>query len=213
MAKLQALIEAIDVSFNKESEHLYVSGIFISMGRKNQNGRNYLPERTIPIVEKYKTTKMKEDANGFSKAIGELDHPYGEKVPSIHLKNASHRIIKLEQKGNDYVGKALILDTPSGLIVQELHNGGVLLGASSRALGTLDNNGNVNPGMVLVTPADIVSDPSAVDAMLTGIYESKDIYNTIFGEERLQNLQSLLKNKNKLNSLKHSLNDLLGVKS
>lgn len=85
---------------------------------------------------------------------GELNHPDNL---AINLANVSHVITELRMDGNYAIGKAKILNTPSGAIARGLLEGGVRLGVSSRGTG------NVNEGTVsdfsLVT-VDIVATPS-----------------------------------------------------
>ena len=66
--------------------------------------------------------------------MGELNHPEG---PTVNLDKVSHKIESLDWKGNDVVGKARILETPMGQIVQGLLEGGVNLGVSTRGMGSL----------------------------------------------------------------------------
>ena len=46
--------------------------------------------------------------------------------------------------GDDVVGKAQVLNTPMGKIVEGLIEGGVKLGVSSRGMGTVENVQGVN---------------------------------------------------------------------
>ncbi len=112
------------------------------------------------------------------RALGELGHPDG---PTINLDRVSHLITSLKQEGNNYVGKARLLDTPMGNIAKNLIDEGVKLGVSSRGLGTIRERDGVKVVMddfMLATAADIVADPSAPDAFVNGIMEGKEwIYN------------------------------------
>ena len=51
-------------------------------------------------------------------------------------------ITKLEEDGNNFVGRAKILSTPNGQIVKNLIDDGAKLGVSSRGLGSLESKGN-----------------------------------------------------------------------
>jgi hypothetical protein len=118
----------------------------------------------------------KYDENYIQKgrALGELGHPDG---PSINLDRVSHRIISLQQEGNNFIGKAKILDTPMGNIAKNLLDEGVKLGVSSRGMGSLIKRENCNivaDDFMLATAADIVADPSAPDAFVDGIMEGKE---------------------------------------
>ena len=151
----------------------FIEGVFLQGEIKNRNGRMY------PI-----STLQREAANYNAKyidkgrALGELGHPDG---PTINLDRVSHLITSLKQEGNNYVGKARLLDTPMGNIAKNLIDEGVKLGVSSRGLGTIRERDGVKVVMddfMLATAADIVADPSAPDAFVNGIMEGKEwIYN------------------------------------
>jgi hypothetical protein len=104
------------------------------------------------------------------RAVGELNHPDG---PTINLDKVSHKITELNWEGNNVVGKAQILNTPMGKIVEGLMDGGVQLGVSSRGMGSLVNKGGVNyvGNDFQLATVDIVQDPSAPEAFVNGIME------------------------------------------
>jgi hypothetical protein len=109
------------------------------------------------------------------RALGELGHPDG---PTVNLDRVSHKICELYRDGNNFIGKAQILDTPMGKIASSLIKEGVCLGVSSRGVGSLrvTNEGHkiVGEDFMLATAADIVADPSAPDAFVQGIMEGKE---------------------------------------
>ena len=77
----------------------------------------------------------KYDENFITKGrAGELGHPDG---PSINLDRVSHKIVNLAQEGNNFVGRAKLLDTPMGNIAKSLLDEGVKLGVSSRGMGSI----------------------------------------------------------------------------
>lgn len=146
----------------------YIEGIFMQAEKKNRNGRVYPKQTLFSAVEKYVTEQVKT-----GRAVGELDHPEG---PQINLDKVSHKITELKFEGDDVVGKAQILKTPMGQIVEGLIDGGVKLGVSSRGMGTVemkDGVSRVNNDFVLST-VDIVQDPSAPGAFVNGIMEGVD---------------------------------------
>ena len=87
-------------------------------------------------------------------------------------------IVSLVREGNNFVGKAKILDTPMGRIAKNLIDEGVTLGVSSRGVGSLSTTNEgyklVGEDFMLATAADIVADPSAPDAFVQGIMEGKE---------------------------------------
>ena len=98
--------------------------------------------------------------------------------PTINLDRVSHMIKELKLEGNNYVGKAKIMDTPYGKIVKSLIDEGANLGVSSRGMGSLraKNDGTqlVQGDFMLATAGDIVADPSAPDAFVRGVMEGKE---------------------------------------
>ena len=86
-------------------------------------------------------------------------------------------IVSLKEDGNNYIGRAKVMDTPMGKIVKELISEGAQLGVSSRGLGSLKERNGINEvqdDFMLATAADIVADPSAPDAFVSGIMEGKE---------------------------------------
>ena len=157
---------------NGKKNH-FIEGVFLQGEIKNRIGRMY-PISTLQREAVNYNKKYIEKG----RALGELGHPDG---PTINLDRVSHLITSLKQEGNNYVGKARLLDTPMGNIAKNLIDEGVKLGVSSRGLGTIRERDGVKVVMddfMLATAADIVADPSAPDAFVNGIMEGKEwIYN------------------------------------
>jgi hypothetical protein len=159
----------VESKLGKGKEY-FIEGVFLQSELKNRNGRMY-PESVMDNeVNRY--IKESVDKN---RAYGELGHP---DTPSINLDRVSHMIVSLRKEGTNYIGKAKILETPMGQIARGLLDGGANLGVSSRALGSLQTNNEgvqiVQDDFMLSTAADIVADPSAPDAFVRGIMESKE---------------------------------------
>ena len=148
---------------------LYIEGVFLQSELTNRNGRRYPFEVLNREVERYNEEYVKT-----KRALGELGHPDG---PTINLDRVSHRITDLRAEGNNFMGKAQILDTPMGKIAKSLLGEGVQLGVSSRGMGSIDKQEGVSivrDDFMLTTAADIVADPSAPDAFVNGIMEGKE---------------------------------------
>ena len=149
---------------------MYIEGVFLQGDLKNRNGRMYPVATLAKEVGRYNESFVKK-----GRALGELGHPDG---PTVNLDRVSHKIVSLEQKGNNFIGKAQLLETPMGKIAKSLIAEGVTLGVSSRGVGSLkeDHNGVkvVGEDFQLATAADIVADPSAPDAFVSGIMEGKE---------------------------------------
>lgn len=153
----------------KGKKSLYIQGPFMMAEVKNRNGRIYPAEVLFKEMNRYNENYVAKN-----RAFGELGHPEG---PNINLERVSHMITELKQDGNNVWGKAKIMDTPYGQIVQNLINNGAQLGVSSRGMGTLEEkNGTkvVKDDFYLATAADIVADPSAPEAFVQGIMEGKE---------------------------------------
>ena len=149
---------------------MYIEGVFLQGDLKNRNGRMYPVATLAKEVGRYNESFVKK-----GRALGELGHPDG---PTVNLDRVSHKIVSLEQKGNNFIGKAQLLETPMGKIAKSLIAEGVTLGVSSRGVGSLkeDHNGVkvVGEDFQLATAADIVADPSAPDSFVNGIMEGKE---------------------------------------
>ena len=143
-----------------------VKGVLQRAGAENQNGRVYPKAVLEREVKKYEQL-IKE-----RRALGELDHPDSS---VINLKNVSHNIREIHWEGNDVVGTVEILPTPSGNILKELLRAGILLGISSRGMGsTKPMEGNkllVGEDFELIG-WDFVSNPSTHGAFMTPMNES-----------------------------------------
>ena len=158
----------IEEGKNKE-KRLYIEGIFAQSEIVNKNKRIYPDSVLNKEVSRYIEEKVKTN-----RALGELNHPPRAEVDPAA---ASHRIVEMWKQGNNYYGKALILDTPNGKIVKGLLEGGTKLGVSTRGLGSLkpreDGINEVAEDYHLIC-VDIVADPSAPDAFVNGILEGAE---------------------------------------
>lgn len=148
----------------------FIEGVFMQSDLKNRNGRVY--PKSVMETEVKRYTKENIDRN---RAFGELGHPDG---PTINLERVSHMITSLEMDGSNVMGRAKIMDTPYGKIVKNLMDEGATLGVSSRGMGSLKQGRSgaqeVQGDFYLATAADIVADPSAPDAFVSGIMEGKE---------------------------------------
>ena len=155
-----------------------VKGILQRAGAENQNGRVYPKNILEREINKYQQL-IKE-----RRALGELDHPDSS---VINLKNVSHNIKEVHWEGNDVVGTVEILPTPSGNILKELLRAGILLGISSRGMGSTqpmkDNKLLVGEDFELIG-WDFVSNPSTHGAFMTPMNESviKQIGTDVCGD-------------------------------
>ena len=146
----------------------YIEGIFIQAEIVNGNGRKYPLDVLQREVARYNESHIKKN-----RAIGELDHP---DTPIVNYKAASHKIVSMEQDGNNFIGKALILNTPNGNIVKGLIEGGVTLAVSTRGVGTVETENGISVVQrdFILSTVDIVADPSAPDAFVNGVMEGQE---------------------------------------
>lgn len=172
MKLIREEVEKVEVLTEKVNgkQTLFIKGPFLQTEQPNRNNRYY----RFDIMER-EVKRYSENYICKGRALGELGHPDG---PTINLDRVSHKIVSLEQRGNDFIGKAQILSTPMGKIAESLLKDGVTLGVSSRGIGSLKQSdkgyNEVGEDFVLATAADIVADPSAPDAFVQGIMEGKE---------------------------------------
>lgn len=170
LLKEMVLDQSILTEEKEGKKHYFIEGIWLQGNIKNRNGRMYPP----PVLER-EVKRYNEQFIAQNRALGELGHPDS---PTINLPLVSHRILKLEKNGDNYIGRAKILDTPNGKIAASLIDEGVKFGVSSRGLGSLKATSEgvniVQDDFFLATAGDIVADPSAPDAFVTGILENKE---------------------------------------
>jgi hypothetical protein len=128
--------------------------------------------------------------------------------PHINLDRISHLIESLDMVGNDGIGMAKILDTPTGKIASTLLENGIKLGVSSRGVGSLNGN-KVGDDFSLIC-VDIVCDPSAPNAIVDSVYESAEYImdgNRIV-EVAIDKMKSTLDKKGS-RDIYHTLNEFL----
>lgn len=165
----QVLIDVLPFEFKKSSLNesyadgkMVVTGVLQRADAKNQNGRVY-PEGILKReADKYMDNFVKQ-----RRAMGELDHPESSVV---NLKNVSHNIIDMGWDGKDLVGTVEILPTPSGNILKDLLKAGILLGISSRGLGSVKKDMREGADVVQddfdLIAFDFVSNPSTQGAFM-----------------------------------------------
>ena len=175
---------------------MFIEGIFLQGDICNRNGRMYPMQTLAREVNRYNENFIQK-----GRALGELGHPDG---PTVNLDRVSHKIVCLEQSGQNFRGKAQLLGTPMGKIAEALIKEGVCLGVSSRGVGSLrmtsEGHKIVGEDFMLTTAADLVADPSAPDAFVSGIMEGVEwIYdaskNSWFMEQSKRKINNLVSQK------------------
>lgn len=196
ISELNEEVKLIAEEGTEGKKNLYITGPFIQTEVTNRNRRRYVRETVEREVKRY--TEQYIDKN---RALGELGHPDG---PSINLDRVCIKIVELKQNGNDFIGKARILETPMGLIAKNLIESGVQLGVSTRGMGSLvEKNGvmEVQDDFYLATAADVVADPSAPNAFVNGIMEGVDWVwdGKIFKAQHVEQAKKLVESAPKIN--------------
>lgn len=133
----QVLIETIPFTVSPQQLHEgvkapsgnpLVEGILATAEVKNGNGRYYPKDLWEREIDKYMSCVRE------NRATGELDHPDSS---IISLKNVSHIIRDIRWDGDKVIGKIEILPTVSGNILKALIDNNVMVGVSSRGMGSL----------------------------------------------------------------------------
>ena len=172
MKLIREEIETVEflVENRNGKKSMYIEGVFLQGNIQNRNGRMYPMETLRKEVGRYNENHIQS-----GRALGELGHPEG---PTVNLDRVSHKIVSLKESGSNFIGKAKIMNTPMGNIAKSLIDEGVKLGVSSRGVGSLQQTKEgfavVGEDFMLATAADIVADPSAPDAFVSGIMEGKE---------------------------------------
>lgn len=186
-------IEVIEEEGRQIKNH-YLSGCFMQSETENKNRRFYPRPILEREVNRYGTIIEQKRAS----SMGELGHPDS---PTINLDKVSHRFTEMHFDHHNIVGKARVLDTPNGRIVKSLIDEGVVLGMSSRGLGSVKQIGNLNHVQddYHLSTIDIVADPSAPEAFVNGIMEGKEwiLQNGVWTEMQLEQAQKTIKQVNR----------------
>jgi len=146
-----------------EDGSVVLEGVFTEFGVRNKNNRIYEEKEVMPHInelqEKVKTNKL----------LGELDHP---KDFDVSLANVSHVVESLnyDPAKKQVIGKIRLLNTSKGKEAQALIKDGIPLHISSRAAGTVDENGKVKIKKFFTY--DLVADPGFENAELSRVNES-----------------------------------------
>jgi len=150
-----------------EPAKYFITGKYMMAEEKNQNGRIYKLNEMQNEVNRYLDQMVKS-----RRAIGEMNHPQSTEVNPV---NACHLVLELNQNGNYFMGKSLVLDTPMGQLLKSLLKDNIHLGISTRGLGNLtEERGGHKVSDFHLICLDVVHQPSVQDAMLEHVMESKE---------------------------------------
>jgi hypothetical protein len=140
---------------------MVVEGVFQAADLKNANGRIYPKSLWEKVLRNEDINRAVNERRMF----GELDHPMDGKW---RLANASHIVTSMtfNEATGQVMGRAEILDTPNGKILQELFNAGATVGISSRGSGSVKQTpaGLVVQEDFKLETYDFVANPSTIGA-------------------------------------------------
>lgn len=166
----------------------YIAGPFAVAEQVNKNGRIY-PQRVLEsAVDRYNQDYVKT-----KRALGEMNHP---PRLNVDFERATHLITELNWDKNVCYGKAKVLSTPMGKILEGLINSGVAVGVSTRGAGSIKESAGakyVNDDFQL-TAVDVVSDPSGPGCFVEGIMEGVEFVfvDGKFVEEDIEKTRKLI---------------------
>lgn len=163
VTKAELKSSIIDPTTGKPYDGIILEGIFADLSQEpNNNKRIYDEEQYLVLLE-----KLKQQVQSKKGVYGELEHPDRY---SVNYNYVSHKIIDIWY---DYVnhlvrGRVLLLNTPKGLIAQEIIKSGGLLAISARAAGDeiKQADGTFKAVVRLLTTYDLVYHPGFSDAIL-----------------------------------------------
>ena len=168
-------------------KQLYIQGPFAVAESKNKNGRIYKKAILEGAINKYDQDYIKT-----SRALGEMNHPARL---NIDYERATHMITEMKQDGNQWIGKAKVLNTPMGNILRGLLESGVNVGVSTRGAGSItESDGVKHVGSdFFLTAVDVVSDPSGVGCIVNSIMEGYEYVLDAKGQVVVEEIAKLAK--------------------
>jgi hypothetical protein len=157
------------VSTKGNDGSVVLEGVFTEIGKKNKNNRIYEEDEVLPHINELKKKV------GTGKLLGELDHP---KEFDVSLSNVSHVVedLSYDSTKKQVTGRIRLLNTSKGKEAQSLIEDGIPLHISSRAAGTVGQDGKVKIKKFFTY--DLVADPGFENAELSRVNESYGFDNS-----------------------------------
>ena len=164
----------------KVNQSWFIEGVFAQAGVVNKNKRIYREE----ILDREVNSFVCEYVNT-KRAVGELSHPNSSQINPDRVAILIESLVK---QGKDYIGRAKVLDTPCGKIMQAMLEGGVVLGVSTRGSGSVRT---LKEGITEVCEdfklhtIDAVMNPSAPKALVSAVYENEQALDALLHDSLL----------------------------
>lgn len=176
----------INEADNTGKKHLYIHGPFAVSEVKNKNGRIYSKALLEKVIDKYDKEYIKTN-----RALGEMNHA---SRAGVDYERATHLVTEMVQDKNIWVGKARVLSTPMGKILEGLLESGVAIGVSTRGGGSLvESNGIKTVGDdFMLFAVDVVTDPSGQFHTQDGSLASCFVNGVLEGVEFTMNDKGIL---------------------
>lgn len=147
----------VQISYGADG-FMRLSGVFGVCGVRNRNERVYEYNNYKKCIDQLNVIIERDGG-----VAGEMEHPVDL---NMHMENISHKVEALSIDENGVIsGRICLLNTPKGLIAQEIVKGGLPLYISSRGFGDEDSNGNVK--LEGIVTYDLVGTPGFEQAKLT----------------------------------------------
>ena len=176
------------------SKPIKLTGILQKANTQNRNGRVYPFEILKREADKYMEA-VKE-----RRALSELDHP---ESPIVSLSNCSHLVTNMWWEGETLMGEVELLETEAGLKVRGLLKSGVMLGISSRGVGSVKNvkGMDVVQNDFELIAFDFVSSPSTPGAYMFKESRQWGMTKLIDDSEKTQENTEFFEKELKINNL------------
>jgi hypothetical protein len=185
---VQDVDQVVEEEEEGKKKNYYLTGVYTECEVKNSNNRVY----PRPIVER-EVKKLREKIDS-GVAFGEFGHPKEFKeISDINPARVSHRILEINQDGNIFKGKSVIIPEGMGKIATAMIDTGGKLSISSRAVGRVQKSTGVVENNYRLYTYDIVFNPGMKKAFQECVLENKSVLVDelgVFTEEEWRNIKN-----------------------